>query len=256
MRLHLRRLMGRFYSQKVTVLVQAEEDKLFAEHPKSIRSFVRRSGRMTKAQKEAFECHWETYGLDVEVCSLNFFHIFGNQFPVWLEVGFGNGDVLLEMATANPDINFIGIDVYKPGVGRLLKNIAALELSNVKVICDDAVTVLQSAIEPGSLDRVLVFFPDPWPKKKHHKRRLVSLDFVHLLSERIAPSGTLHLATDWEEYAYQMVEVIDRSGNFVNTGAASGFADRPAYRPETHFERRGARLGHGIWDVLYKRKPA
>ena len=219
---------------------------------RTVRSFVRRTGRMTSAQRNALELHWADYGLDGGNDPLCFEQIFDREAPVWFEIGFGNGDTLINIASSKPEINFVGIDVHKPGAGRLLHNIAERGLTNVRVICDDAIEVLQRRVAENALARVLLFFPDPWPKTKHLKRRIVSLEFASLMAEKLTANGQLHMATDWKEYAKYMRETLDQSDAFQNeTSDGSGFVSKPSYRPETHFERRGTKLGHGVWDLVY-----
>ena len=222
---------------------------------RTVRSFVRRTGRMTSAQRNALQLHWADYGLDNDNNPLCFKQIFNREAPAWLEIGFGNGDTLIEIASAKPEINFIGIDVHKPGAGRLLHNIAERGLTNVRVICDDAVDILQRRIAANTLARVLLFFPDPWPKTKHQKRRIVSPAFATLIAEKLNSNGKLHMATDWREYAGHMREVLDLSAAFKNEASdGTGFVLKPLYRPETHFERRGTKLGHGVWDLVYSKQ--
>ena len=179
--------------------------------------------------------------------------LFGRAAPRMLEIGFGAGEALLEFATAHPEMDCIGVEVHRPGVGRLLLGAEAATLRNLRVICHDAVEVLQQQLAPASIDLVHIFFPDPWPKKRHHKRRLIQPPFVELLAKTIAPGGTLRLATDWESYAQQMREVIDASPSFANVASDAGFVARSAERTLTRFERRGHRLGHGVWDLEYRR---
>lgn len=217
-----------------------------------IRSFVRREGRLTKGQQRALEELLPVYGLASDT-PLDPAAIFENRSGITLEIGFGNGDTLLAMAAAEPGTGFIGIEVHRPGVGRLLHELERRGIDNVRVINDDAVEVLQKVIPDGSLDRVLVFFPDPWHKKRHHKRRLVNESFVETVGRKLKPGGVLHLATDWENYAEQMLEVVEKNPAFKNLAGAGRFSPRPDYRPLTKFEQRGMRLGHGVWDLLFER---
>lgn len=222
---------------------------------RTVRSFVRRIGRMTSAQRNAFELHWADYGLDSGNDPLCFEQIFDREAPVWFEIGFGNGDTLIKIASAKPEINFIGIDVHRPGAGRLLHNIAERDLTNVRVICDDAIDVLQQRVTANTLARVLLFFPDPWPKTKHQKRRIVSPEFATLIAEKLNSNGKLHMATDWKAYAEYMRVTLDLSATFKNEASdGTGFVSKPSYRPETHFERRGTKLGHGVWDLVYSKE--
>jgi tRNA (guanine-N7-)-methyltransferase len=218
-----------------------------------IRSYVLRTGRMTPGQERAFQDHWQSWGLEYSKRSLDPVAAFGRQGPVVLEIGFGMGDSLVEMAAAAPDSNFIGIEVHRPGVGRLLHSMAAREVGNIRVYCHDAVEVLRDCIAEHSLDTVQIFFPDPWHKKRHHKRRLIQPPFIDLLVSRLKPGGTLHLATDWENYAEQMMEVLTNSEWLANSEPVGCFAPRPEHRPLTKFERRGERLGHGVWDLVFTR---
>ncbi|OOG23977.1 tRNA (guanosine(46)-N7)-methyltransferase TrmB [Thioalkalivibrio denitrificans] len=214
-----------------------------------IRSFVRREGRLTPGQQRALETLWPRYGIDFSEEPLDLAAIFGRSAPVTLEIGFGNGESLAQMAEAAPERDFLGIEVHRPGVGRLLARIEALGLTNLRVMCHDAVEVLEHRIAPGCLDTVQIFFPDPWHKKRHHKRRLIQPAFVALLATRLRSGGTLHLATDWEDYARHMLDVLNASPEFRNT--ADGFAPRPPHRPLTKFEQRGQTRGHGVWDLIF-----
>lgn len=178
--------------------------------------------------------------------------VFGRRAPLVVEIGFGMGDATAAVAQASPEVDFIGIEVHPPGVGSLLRKIDEHGLSNLRIVQHDAVEVLQQMIEPGSLAGAVVLFPDPWPKKRHHKRRLIQPPFVALLASRLAPGATLHCATDWEPYAQQMLQVLSAEPALVN--AADGFATRPPYRPLTKFEARGARLGHATWDLVFRKR--
>ncbi|MEN8218289.1 MAG: tRNA (guanosine(46)-N7)-methyltransferase TrmB [Pseudomonadota bacterium] len=218
-----------------------------------IRSFVRRRGRITAGQQRALDTLWPHYGVDTDkMLDLN--ALFGRPAEKHLEIGFGSGDALVTMAKAHPEHDYLGIDIYRPGIGHLLLQIEAAELTNVRVICADAVEVLQDQLPLYSLDAVYLFFPDPWSKKRHQKRRLVQPDFVKLLAQRMKSGGYLQLATDWENYAEQMLEVLEAAPEFINHVAGGGFADRPPERPLTKFEQRGLRLGHRVWDLVYLRR--
>lgn len=219
---------------------------------RTVRSFVRREGRMTPAQQRALQTLWTKYGLD-PASHAHPATVFAHPGPLTLEIGFGNGATLLAMAQAAPGENFIGIEVHRPGVGRLLQGLEQLELDNVRVFNADAVPVLQEAVPDGCLDRVLLFFPDPWHKKRHHKRRLVQAGFVALLARKLRPGGILHMATDWEDYAAHMLAVVGASGQFRNLAGNGLYAGRPAWRPQTKFETRGIRLGHTVHDLLFER---
>jgi len=220
---------------------------------RSVRSFVLRAGRATAGQQRALAQLWPKYGVEFSPAALDLPTLFGRAAPRMLEIGFGAGEALLEFASAHPEIDCIGVEVHRPGVGRLLLGAEAATLSNLRVICHDAVEVLQHQLPPASIALVHIFFPDPWPKKRHHKRRLIQPAFVELLAKVIAPGGTLRLATDWEPYAQHMREVIDASSAFANIAADAGFVARSAERTLTRFERRGQRLGHGVWDLEYRR---
>ncbi len=218
-----------------------------------IRSFVLRPGRMTEGQKRGMSEGWPRYGLDREAGVLDVQAAFGREAPLVLEIGFGMGVSLVEMAAAQPELNFLGVEVHRPGVGKLLHSVAERELDNIRVYCDDAVAVLENCIADQALDGVQIFFPDPWHKKRHHKRRLVQSSFVEALVPKLKPGGFLHLATDWENYAEQMLEVLEAQPALVNTSPETGYCPRPEHRPLTKFEKRGQRLGHGVWDLYYLR---
>ena len=220
---------------------------------RTIRSFVRREGRMTPSQKQALEKLWPRFGIDVDSETINFEKEFGRQASCIFEIGFGMGDLLISMAIANPENNYIGIDVHRPGVGNLLKKIEANEIANVRVLCGDAVEVLKNNIANESLDAVYLFFADPWPKKKHHKRRIVQSEFVQLVRTKLKSGGVFHMATDWQDYAEHMIEVMKPAEGFINKGNEDGFFERPDYRPLTKFENRGIKLGHGVWDIIFEK---
>lgn len=220
---------------------------------KSIRSYVVRAGRMTDGQKAAFEKYWPDYGLSLHDGSLDAAKQFGRNAPQVLEIGFGMGGSLLQMIQAEPEKNFIGIEVHSPGVGRLINDAGKLELPNLRVFLADAIDVLEDCIADASIDRFQVYFPDPWHKKKHNKRRLIQSDFVQKIRTKLKVGGVLHLATDWEQYAAHMLEVMDASEGYKNTMGPGQYSPRPSFRPVTKFEKRGERLGHGVWDLLYQR---
>jgi len=217
-----------------------------------IRSYVLRTGRMTEAQKRAYDVGWERWGLDYSPRPLHLDTVFGRTAPRVLEIGFGMGHSLAEMAAAEPGQDYIGIEVHTPGVGRLLHDIDERQLTNLRLYRHDAVEVLEHCIPARSLDAVQVFFPDPWHKKRHHKRRLIQSQFVQLLVSRLKPGGILHLATDWENYAEQMMAVLSANDSLQNTAGSGQYAQRPEHRPLTKFEKRGERLGHGVWDLLFE----
>lgn len=220
--------------------------------PKPIRSYVIRAGRITEGQRLAFDRWWPEYGLSLHSGPLDPEATFGRRAPLVLEIGFGMGDSLLQMAQSEPDKDFVGIEVHTPGVGRLIKEAGELALANLRVYMADAVDVLDDCIPDRSLDRFQLYFPDPWHKKKHHKRRIVQPAFMAKIRRKMAPGGLVHLATDWEHYAEHMREVLEAAPGFDNEAGAGAFADRPAFRPRTKFEQRGERLGHGVWDLLYR----
>ncbi len=220
--------------------------------PRAIRSYVLRAGRMGPGQQRALDELGPRFLLPFQPMPLDWAATFGRDAPTVLEIGFGMGDATAQVAAALPDSNFIGIEVHAPGVGALLKRIGELGLSNLRLVQHDAVEVLQTMIVPQSLAGVHLWFPDPWHKKRHHKRRLIQPDFVALLASRLAPGGYLHCATDWHHYAEQMLQVLSAEDSLVNS--ADAFAPRPAWRPQTKFETRGLKLGHGVWDLLFRRR--
>jgi tRNA (guanine-N7-)-methyltransferase len=217
-----------------------------------IRSYVLRAGRMTESQKRALREQWPRWGLEYGAGQLDIAAAFGRNGPCIVEVGFGMGRSLAETAAAMPDTNFVGIEVHEPGVGKLLLMIGELGLHNIRVYRHDAVEVLRDCIPDESVDGVHIFFPDPWHKKRHHKRRLIQPDFVALVKCKLKPGGTLHLATDWQNYAEQMMDVLSAAEGLSNTCGEGQFAPRPAHRPQTKFEQRGERLGHGVWDLVFR----
>jgi tRNA (guanine-N7-)-methyltransferase len=222
-------------------------------HPRAIRSFVTRSGRITTAQQRALELLWPKYGIEFEPQVLDLDARFGRRAPRTLEIGFGNGENLAALAAAHPERDYLGVEVHRSGVGRLMLSLEEQGLGNVRIVCHDAVEVLDAQIAPASLDEVLVLFPDPWPKKRHHKRRLIQSEPVVRIASRLRTGGTLRLATDWEPYAQQMLETIGACAQFANLSPRGDFIERPADRPPTRFEKRGARLGHGVWDLAFRR---
>lgn len=216
-----------------------------------VRSYVLRQGRLSPAQARALETLAPRYGLPFASAPIDFARTFGRRAPVVLEIGCGMGETTAAIAAAHPGTDFVGVEVHGPGVGAILNRIEQGALSNLRVIQHDAVEVVDAMIPEGSLAGVHVYFPDPWPKKRHHKRRLVQSPFVKLIASRLAPGGYLHCATDWEEYAQQMLEVLSAEPLLANT--AAGFAPKPDYRPLTKFENRGIQLGHGVWDLVFRR---
>jgi tRNA (guanine-N7-)-methyltransferase len=221
---------------------------------RAVRSFVLRGGRLTEGQKRALDELWPLFGIDEGEKELDLQSEFGNLAPVIMEIGFGNGEATWQMASANPDENFLAVEVHRPGVGHLLLRIEEHGIQNIRIACADAVDFLRHRIAPASLDGVRIYFPDPWPKKRHHKRRLIQPQFLRLLASRMRPQGILHLATDWVPYAEHMLEATAGVDEFVNLSLLDGFCDKPAWRPETKYERRGERLGHQVRDLLLERK--
>jgi tRNA (guanine-N7-)-methyltransferase len=220
---------------------------------RTIRSFVMRGGRATAAQQRALCQQWPRYGLDYAAVATDLDALFGRAAPRTVEIGFGNGEHLAALADRQPGRDFLGIEVHPPGVGHLLQLAAAAELTNLRVSRHDAVEVFRDQIPPASLDEVLILFPDPWHKKRHHKRRLVNAAFAALIATRLAAGGRLHLATDWEDYARQMLEVLDAEPRLRNCVGPGAFTPRDAARAPTRFERRGERLGHAVFDLTYER---
>ncbi len=219
---------------------------------KGIKSFVRRVGRVTQAQSDALELFYDKHNLAPEPAEqLDKEKIFGREAPVVFEIGFGNGTSLAKMAAAAPDTDYIGIEVHRPGIGHLLNLIEQGNLTNVKIMEGDAVEVLQNNMPDGFLHGVQLFFPDPWPKKRHFKRRIVQPAWVDRIYSKLEKGGFLHMATDWENYAEHMLEVLESDDRFENPNGAGNYAPRPEHRPETKFERRGIDLGHGVWDLIY-----
>lgn len=216
-----------------------------------VRSYVLREGRITPAQQRAFAAHWSHYGVDFHGVPRDIDELFGRAAPHVLEIGFGNGEALVWAADNDPGRDFIGIEVHRPGVGRLMNALADAKATNARIYRHDAVEVIEHEIPAASLDEVRIWFPDPWPKKRHHKRRLVQTKFIKLLTTRMRPGSLLHLATDWQEYAEHMLAVMQYEPAWRNRAGSEHYCTRPDWRIETHFERRGLRLGHGVWDLLY-----
>ncbi|NIQ53926.1 MAG: tRNA (guanosine(46)-N7)-methyltransferase TrmB [Gammaproteobacteria bacterium] len=217
-----------------------------------VRSYVRRTTRMTPAQRAAIEARWPEYGVEPRGL-MDLDRLFGRRAPRVLEIGFGNGEALAGLARAHPEQDYLGIDVFDPGIGRLLASIVEHDLTNVRLLRGDAAEILRDHVPAGSLAAVLLWFPDPWPKKRHHKRRLVQPAFVALVASRLEPGGRFHLATDWENYAEQMLEVLEAEPALTNVAGPGAWSDR-GERPVTKFERRGLGLGHGVRDLIYARR--
>lgn len=229
--------------------VMAEQE----EHHRQIRSYVLREGRLTRGQQRAFETLWPRYGVKFQHRHLDLKQVYGNANPVHLEIGFGNGESLAGMAEANPERNYLGIEVHRPGVGHLLLRAGDSGVTNLRVLRHDAVEVLEQCLDDASLEAVYLFFPDPWHKRRHHKRRILKPEFVARLARVIRPGGLFHAATDWQDYAEQMMSVLTASSHFENKAGKGSYTPRPEYRIPTRFEERGQRLGHGVWDLVFNR---
>ena len=238
--------MSRFNSE--------EEARAAGVYISKVKSFVKREGRLTKAQGKAIEDNWPTMGLSVNQGMLNLDDVFGRSAKRVLEIGFGMGKSLVEMAQNAPTTDYIGIEVHRPGIGACLASAEQAEISNLKVFEHDAVEVLDKCIADESLDRLQLFFPDPWHKTRHHKRRLVQADFVQSIRRKLKIGGEFHMATDWEPYAEHMIEVMQQATGYKNMSPTQDFVPRPEYRPITKFEVRGQKLGHGVWDIIFTRE--
>jgi len=228
---------------------KAIEESVTYQRP--IRSYVLRQGRFSPAQQNAVASLMPRFGIGYAAAPLSFPAVFGREATVVAEVGFGMGETTAAIARENPGTDYLAIEVHGPGVGALLKRLEADGIDNVRVVQHDAVEVLRDMVPERSLAALHVFFPDPWPKKRHHKRRLLQPGFVGLAATRLAPGGLIHVATDWEHYAVEALAVLEGTALLENT--AEGFAPRPAWRPQTKFERRGTALGHGVWDIIFRR---
>lgn len=223
-------------------------------HQQPIRSFVRRQGRMTPAQQLALAQHWSRFGINITDQLIDFNALFGRNVDLTLEIGFGMGDSLLAMAKAHPHKDYIGIEVHTPGVGALLSLLAKEALDNIRIYRHDAINILNQCIADNSLSEVNIFFPDPWPKKRHQKRRLIQPAVIALIHRKLKAEGRIHLATDWESYAHQMMAVMSTARGFYNTAAEGQFIENQTVRPMTKFEKRGRRLGHRVWDLIFIKK--
>ena len=220
---------------------------------RAIKSFVMRAGRMTEGQQRGLEQGLPKFGLELAAGLRDFDQVFGRSAPRTFEIGFGMGHSTLLMAAAAPEQDFIGVEVHRPGVGALLNGALAQNLSNIRVYTCDALEVLRDCVADASLDRVLLYFPDPWHKSRHHKRRIVKAEFAELVRQKLKVGGVLHMATDWEPYAEYMLEVMQVAPGYRNLAADGRCVERPSERPVTKFERRGERLGHGVWDLKFAR---
>jgi len=220
-------------------------------HPR-IKSFAIRQGRATAGQQKAIDNSWDDYCLDPNK-TYNFSQVFGREAALIVEIGFGNGSSLAAMAEANPDLNYLGIEVHRPGVAHLMLLLEEKNLTNVKIFHHDAIEILEQKIPDHSISGVHLFFPDPWHKRRHHKRRIVRPSFIDLLNKKLKVNGYFHAATDWEHYAKEMLKILGASKSITNASADKTYCERPSYRPLTKFENRGIRLGHGVWDLIFKR---
>ncbi|GHF84930.1 tRNA (guanosine(46)-N7)-methyltransferase TrmB [Thalassotalea marina] len=230
---------------------QAQEE---GKYIRKVRSFVKREGRLTKGQARALELYWQEMGLNHENGMVNFSELFGNDNPVVLEIGFGMGKSLVEMAKNAPELNFVGIEVHRPGVGACVALAKEEGVDNLKVYEHDAIEILADCIPDGSLSTVQLFFPDPWHKKKHHKRRIVQPEFVETIRQKLKVGGVFHMATDWENYAECMLDDMQSSPGYKNLSETNDYVPRPDNRPLTKFEQRGHRLGHGVWDLQFSKE--
>jgi tRNA (guanine-N7-)-methyltransferase len=237
----------------MTELQQQPEPAEDTSKHRAIKSFVMRAGRMTEGQQRGLDQGWPKFGLQLEDGLRDFDQVFGRSAPRTFEIGFGMGHSTLEMAAASPEQDFIGVEVHRPGVGALLNGLMTQNLSNMRVYSCDAMDVLRTCVADASLDRVLLFFPDPWHKAKHNKRRIVQPAFAELVRQKLKVGGVLHMATDWQPYAEYMLEVMNVAPGYQNQAEDGQYVPRPAERPTTKFERRGERLGHGVWDLKFQR---
>ena len=238
----------------MTELQQQPEPAEDTSKHRAVKSFVMRAGRMTEGQQRGLDQGWARFGLELDAGAADFDALFGRRAPRTLEIGFGMGQSLLEMAAAAPEQDFIGVEVHTPGVGALLNGLMTQNLGNVRVYSCDAMEVLRQCVADASLDRLLLFFPDPWHKSRHHKRRIVQPAFAELVRQKLKIGGVLHMATDWEAYAEYMLEVMNVAPGYRNLAADGRWVARPPERPTTKFERRGERLGHGVWDLKFQRE--
>jgi tRNA (guanine-N7-)-methyltransferase len=235
-------------------LSEQKESITAGDRIRTVRSYVLRAGRVTEGQKRALDELWPVFGVEPGSTPLDFNALFGNPGPVILEIGFGNGDATWQMARAHPEENYFGVEVHRPGVGRLLLKIEEQGLENVRIACEDAVELLRGRVRDDSLEGVRIYFPDPWPKKRHHKRRIIQAPFVDLLARKMKAGGLLHLATDWVPYAEYMIEVMQESPDFENLSTSGGYCPKPEWRPPTKYEMRGERLGHTVSDLVFRRR--
>jgi tRNA (guanine-N7-)-methyltransferase len=230
-----------------------EKEQKNNKHQRKIRSYVRREGRFTPAQRSAFESYWPDFGIDVTDDKWDFPTMFGRQSDVFVELGFGDGRVLKTIAARHSENDYIGIEVHRPGVGRLMRELHEEGIQNVRVASEDGTGILKDNIPLNSLSGISIFFPDPWHKKKHNKRRLIQQEFTSMAASRLKPGGVMHLATDWQDYAEQMLEVLQAEPLLENTSSDNSYIERPESRPLSKYEQRGIRLGHGVWDLFFRR---
>ena len=230
-----------------------ESQEVEPKNMRTVKSFVLRAGRVTEGQQKALDDVWPQMGLELSQGLLDLDAVFGREAPVVLEIGFGMGDSLVEMANDQPEKNYIGIEVHRAGVGRLLSNADKQGLTNIRVFCHDAIDVLAQCIPDGSLDCIQLFFPDPWHKKRHHKRRIVQSEFAQTLRKKLKVGGVFHMATDWENYAEHMMEVMSAEEGYSNVAGEGVYSPQPKWRPVTKFQKRGERLGHGVWDLMFEK---
>jgi len=243
------------YNGTIMAQMPLEEKETGAELTarRRVRSYVLRAGRLTGGQKRALQELWPRYGIDRGEGKLDFETLFGNAHPVIAEIGFGNGEATWRMARAHPEENFLGMEVHRPGVGHLLLELKDHEIDNVRIACEDAVELFRKRIPRNSLLGVRIYFPDPWPKKRHHKRRIIQAPFVELVAEKMKAGGILHIATDWEQYSEHMLNVMHNSRDFENLSPDGKTCPKPEWRPATKYEQRGERLGHGVFDLIFRR---
>ncbi|MCW9718718.1 tRNA (guanosine(46)-N7)-methyltransferase TrmB [Avibacterium sp. 21-599] len=231
--------------------VETAEFTADGRYKRKVRSFVLRTGRLSDFQRNMMNANWPTYGLAHQTEPFDFKNIYGNDKPVILEIGFGMGKSLVEMAEQHPDKNYLGIEVHTPGVGACIAYAVEKNVKNLRVICHDATEILRDCIADSSLAGLQLFFPDPWHKAKHHKRRIVQPNFVQTVCQKLVSQGFIHMATDWENYAEQMLDVLQNHPQLHNTSVINDYIPRPESRPLTKFEQRGHRLGHGVWDLYF-----
>lgn len=247
--------------QKITFADQKRKTVETAEftedgrYKRKVRSFVLRTGRLSEFQRQTMNDNWATYGLEHQTEPFDFPAIYGNTNPVILEIGFGMGKSLVEMALQNPDKNYLGIEVHTPGVGACLAYAVEKQVKNLRVICHDATEILRDSIADNSLGGLQLFFPDPWHKAKHHKRRIVQPHFVETIYQKLQPNGFIHFATDWQNYAEQMLDVLKSAVGLRNVSPTNDYIPRPDFRPLTKFEQRGHKLGHGVCDLYFIKMP-